>query len=292
MVQYDPLNIADSIANTKIRRLINSLPHNINAKQFRQAIGIAKKGKRICDDLIEDARTTNNENAANCALVLKAYFELWESIAKYWDQLMDFNYNDAWGCLQDGLSASHFILTHASNPEQLLVSELCEYLLSYEEIFPYRVFASTGLVVIESHCNICGKNPYDPGCTHMPGELYMGEAAVCVVDKIEANEVSLVQHPEDKRCIIFLPYDRKHPENSAFRDIYRVSTGVEKPLQILDVQRAVIEENTSELHCPDDWDCPCGSGIFFKDCCMGNPKISISRIVHVQITKDLIKLNI
>jgi hypothetical protein len=44
----------------------------------------------------------------------------------------------------------------------------------------------------------------------MPGDLYMGEVAANCVEEFETNEVSLVEHPRDKRCLVPIEYDHKH----------------------------------------------------------------------------------
>jgi hypothetical protein len=61
---------------------------------------------------------------------------------------------------------------------------------------------STGLIIEHTDCSICGEI-YDE-CDHVAGRAYMGRICSQVVRGIrEVTEVSIVEHPADKRCRVF-----------------------------------------------------------------------------------------
>lgn len=66
------------------------------------------------------------------------------------------------------------------------------------EIFPKQVFASAGFVARQLTCSICGEQ-YST-CPHLRGRAYMGWFCEVVHRGIEADHVSLVETPADKRC--------------------------------------------------------------------------------------------
>jgi hypothetical protein len=75
-------------------------------------------------------------------------------------------------------------------------------LQGYETLlFPKMTFSSAGFTIKSSQCSIC-KAPY-ANCDHIKGNAYMGQMCTEIIQKIERfEEVSIVDHPENKRCRI------------------------------------------------------------------------------------------
>jgi hypothetical protein len=74
------------------------------------------------------------------------------------------------------------------------------------------LFMSSGMIIEESHCSICGQEYGD--CTHLTGKAYMGEICQRIIKKCTPLEVSIVDHPADKRC-----YAEKISHKGKMRDV-------------------------------------------------------------------------
>lgn len=76
-----------------------------------------------------------------------------------------------------------------------------ERLEVYEKLlFPKMFFSSVGGIIKKSNCSIC-KESYGK-CNHIKGRLYNGELCVREISEMELEEVSLVQVPANKHCIM------------------------------------------------------------------------------------------
>lgn len=56
-----------------------------------------------------------------------------------------------------------------------------------------RIGMSPAIVIEESECSVCGKDPED--CKHITGQDYEGEYCVCHITKARILEISLVSRP-------------------------------------------------------------------------------------------------
>ena len=69
-------------------------------------------------------------------------------------------------------------------------------------IFPPQAFMSSGVIMQEQHCSICGEDYED--CSHIRGNPYMGQFCQVVITKAKLDHVSLVDSPKDKSCRVLL----------------------------------------------------------------------------------------
>jgi hypothetical protein len=65
-------------------------------------------------------------------------------------------------------------------------------------VFPPQVFLSAGLIVERQECSICQADYED--CEHIVGRPYMGEFCWRIARNVQADHVSFVEQPADKRC--------------------------------------------------------------------------------------------
>ena len=192
----------------------------------------------LCKRLKEKAVKANDEKLANILFLLDKYVSLLSSISSFWQLCDRRDYPTAWNYLQDGLDVIRLLEKFVSNDERLPVSisELSRYLRNVEKIYPYRVFMSTGTLNKKEVCSICKRSPFDQSCVHITGNLYMGEMAYTMVEVEEILEVSVVFNPADKRCVVFLDYDKENIENSQFGAIHTLITKLEEPYRFFDLK--------------------------------------------------------
>jgi hypothetical protein len=242
--------------------------------------------KTKCERLKDIAIRNNDEHCANISFLLKINFLLVRSIAKFWKSGDEHEYHDAWVNLQDALDQNRILLKHLDLKKHESFLKSYEYLTLIEKLFPYRVFVSSAMDQLEVRCSICNRSPFDPDCNHIVGNLYWGKMAYNIVEKIGGfNHFAFVPNPDDKRLVLQrFEYDKNHPEESPFKNVHAFITNSGRPLKGLKIQETTKEVPRSNFnHEIEDWPCPCGSGIAFKECCFNKETI---KIPHINIYYD------
>lgn len=107
--------------------------------------------------------------------------------------------HDAWRSLVAAQRAVRGSMRAHSGCENM--TGLSEYLSQVEHcLFPPQVFTSLGASYGESFCSICDA---DYGsCDHIAGLPYAGEFCSIIIRNSVVEEISIVDQPEDKSCII------------------------------------------------------------------------------------------
>jgi len=189
-------------------------------------------------------------------------------------------YKDSWGKLQDCLDAIKYIGHFTEIDDRLELNNLYDLLVQYEELYPYKIFASSEYVISKSHCSICGKSMQSLDCPHIKGELYWGEPAIEYIDQIDYFQaVCIVSHPEDKRCVMELSDDtRSEKEKFLMLDQYlELKQPYLQMVTIKGIKEQRIREDIEIVGRKQP--CPCGSGKRFKHCCGKNMYYEHTRYV-------------
>ena len=243
---------------------INTLLHTKNL-QFDLAFLETTKIKSHVGDEWNNAKS-ENEDVLNEFYVLDAFGDIFKHYVQYWKQIIEQEFANSWITLQDALDCLRLIKKF-SNPTKYYVYNFFEnQFIELEKIYPYRVFASVGMVVGHFECSICGKDIDSRECPHVQGDLYMGKMACGIARDIkEIDHISLVSNPEDKRCVLTLQDD-----STTFNILRYLLALIQKneicPLTFYKAdftkeEIPVIKQGRNEP-------CQCGSGMKFKKCCM------------------------
>lgn len=138
-------------------------------------------------------------------------------------------------------------------------------------IFPYRLFASSEILIKKKKCSVCDKEiSIRNSCGHIVGEIYNGEMCHRIVTEADILGISLVQNPGNKYSVMFLK-DEKTGEQT---DQYNYDTvdylfdHIAEPYEYWDLevsQRTTTKEDYGNIGRNDP--CLCGSGKKFKKCC-------------------------
>lgn len=222
--------------------------------------------KEKFDHIRNIALSENCEKLANAQFVFCKYFLLFSNLSEFFDMLSKRHYEQSWNKLQDCLDLIKLIGRFAEDRFEL--EDLYDLLTEYEKLYPYKVFCSSEYVIGKSHCSICGKPMQSLSCAHIRGNIYWGEMAVEIIDKVEeVQAVCLVEHPEDKRCILW-PTDDDRTENEKFK---RLALFLDLGLPYLQQYstRSQMETRVKDnlKLAKRNQPCPCGSGRKFKKCC-------------------------
>jgi len=264
-----------------IKNELSLYDSELTGKRFSKIVSDYERCKTKCVKFREIAIKKNDEYCANTAFLIEMNFTLIRSIANFWKSCEDYEYRNAWMNLQDALSQNRILLNHFDLEKHDSIVKCYKYLSLIEKLFPYRVFVSSGLNQLKIKCSICGKSSFDPECNHIVGNLYWGKMAYNIVERIGSfDHIAFVPNPADKRLILRdYEYDKKHPEESPFKEVYYFIKNSGRPLKSISIQESVRELPRSNfIHELKEWPCPCGSGLPFQDCCYDKETIKIPHI--------------
>lgn len=163
----------------------------------RDAIERLSTFEKVLVEHKRDAQTRAAEGEANQLLALTTMLNVLRSELAMFVALMEDRAGAAWDHLvvaQNDVGAAVRAHPGASGFEPY-----SERLLLHERnLFPPQLFLSPGMTVGYSECSICS-SPYGE-CVHVAGRAYMGEFCARVITEVSRlEEVSLVEHPKDKR---------------------------------------------------------------------------------------------
>ncbi len=248
--------------------LIKSGFDNLKKKNYDLAIIDCRNGKEICEKLKVEAIKEKDEYSANLSFLLNVYYDLIIAISNFWKLCDNAEYQDAWSFLQDALGTVWTLNRFIENESQLSIDKISNYLSQIEILYPYVNFCSIECIVKKMICSICKRSPYDPECNHIAGDLYWGEMAADVIEKMEGRGLGITKNPVDKRCVIFRDIDKNKLETSPFKLIHFFIKNSKSPLRDFDLllterklSRTIYNGRSEESLCP------CGSEKKFKDCC-------------------------
>lgn len=147
----------------------------------------------------KEAVEIGDEDAANALLAFENVVQTVLSELEMWIALKEDNPDKAWHSLIDSqMAALHAVRAHP------IAHHMTEYLTRLEAVerllFPPQVFVSLGMIFGDAECSICGRRYGD--CEHIIGRPYMGEFCGRIIKDVTFTEVSLVDDPVDKHCIV------------------------------------------------------------------------------------------
>ena len=230
--------------------------------------------------LIVEAKRIDDERLANSCCVMRQYCILFIRIGMYFQLLDNREYQTSWDKLQDCLDSLRFVNRFVLNKYDL--DEIGSLLVNFESLYPYKLFFSSEYLVSKSHCSICGKSMQSLSCSHRKGEIYWGEVARECVDSVkELQAVSLVEHPDDKRCVAFIADDNRSDEEKYSLLTRYLKLNIDK-MCTYDKELMTLKNKRYKGIGRNDL-CPCGSGRKYKKCCETTQEIVISKIRQVEL---------
>lgn len=254
--------------NIIIRDALVGLKKRINNEDYENPFEEYESVKEDFDSINNWAIKVKDERLANSQMVYKQYFLTFCMLSRFFGSLKDKHYKKSWDILQDCFDQIRIVGKFVDLDKRRELPQLYDLLSSYEELYPYSVFASSEYVIGKSRCSICGKSMQGLECPHIKGNLYWGEFATEIIEEITTLQaVCLVKHPDDKRCVLELG-DDKRSELEKFRKLNEfMKLGI--PLLCFFTSTSKIEYRTdSTIKKVERNDrCPCGSGLKFKKCC-------------------------
>jgi hypothetical protein len=142
-------------------------------------------------------KATDDDSALNRLLAAELAVMGASAEMQMWQHLEDGDYEGAWGCLVEAEDALH-AAGNAHIDGSAYQVDAQRRLLLETTLFPPQVFMSAGMIVERASCSICSAR-YDD-CDHVKGRAYGGELCTRNIEQAKMLEVSIVEHPSDRRC--------------------------------------------------------------------------------------------
>lgn len=257
----------DSTDSKEIRKIISELKRKICSDQYDIEVFDLKILAQKLDNIKRMAIRHQNEELANQQYTVGRYVMFLNTFQRYLALLVKNDYENSWMTLQDCLCLAEDVLRFLKDEEQFDIPDILNLLLKYEQLYPYKVFASTEMGILESVCSICGESMLGFECPHIKGNLYWGEVAHEVIKKVDFQAVALVRNPLDKKCVITIS-DDKRTEKERFQLLDYVVTNIPDLLYNFDVEEEVTRIKRQQIKVVGrNKMCTCGSGKKFKRCC-------------------------
>jgi hypothetical protein len=197
----------------------------------------------------ESARTSADEDYANLLLGCECAADALISEISMWLLLKEGRPDQAW----DALVAAQSNLSSAMRAHEgfARVDDNIRRLDAIERlIFPAQVFLSSGMIVKNQICSICGKEYED--CEHVKGRPYMGKFCTLTLIPSAVDHVAIVDKPANRRCrILKFSADGGYRNRMTWVVEPRANTG-EEPTDSLTVEGIVAVSTPSEENTEKD----------------------------------------
>jgi hypothetical protein len=246
----------------KIRALLSDADTALIKKEFLKIEKINGKISQICKKYKKSSILEENEEAANHSCILQINSDLIFYVSQFYKTGYSYQFSASWGNLQDSLDCCDFLIRTCKKEESEHFEKIRLYLSSFERLYPF-LFVSPGQT-IKLICSICGKEPLDEDCPHIPGNLYWGEiAGYNVTEIVNVDHVAIIPHPKDKRCVICID-----DNDQKFNNLRELFDNTPRPFTPLHIQINKIIRKNSDLASHERMGiCPCQSGLMYDDCC-------------------------
>jgi len=171
-----------------------------------RAIELQTEAVEALDHLFTEAKemksesvAAHDEDGANACLAFENVIGTLVSELRMWVALKQDDPHAAWNHLIDAQSCA--VNSVRAHPVAEHMAEYAVRLDALEHlVFPPQVFNSPGMIIKSAECSICGME-YGT-CEYVKGRPYRGELCGRIIKDFTISEVSMVDDPADKRCIV------------------------------------------------------------------------------------------
>lgn len=187
------------------------------------------------------------------------------------------NYYDGWCKLEDAEVNLGRLRRHFDYDESTFQLRRIENVIKkFQFLFPYKMFSSGEYIEKQMQCSICKqtvsiRNP----CGHVVGEIYKGEMCCRIVTDFTFAGVALVDNPVNKYAVLFLTDQAgEKTDHYNYQLLDYLMPRLTSPFEKwgLEIQERLADHQIYHDVSPDD-DCPCGSHIAYRDCCLLLPGV-------------------
>ncbi len=246
---------------------LNSHVRFVHKMQFDKAVQSIEACSKKVDEEIALATDSAIGNRRNQLFILSVYVKMLQEYLDFWGKIFKAEYPESWSSIQNILDLLRVLKKFNRDHETFNLKFIEEQVTGFEKLYPYKIFASTEMILKDVECSICGKDFYSLECDHLGGELYDGQMARGIVNKIDSvSAVALVENPKDKRCVMMLENTEAN-----FRLVAYLPKVIKElkisPWNIEGVRQTRRKKEIGEFEIERHDMCPCGSEKSFGECC-------------------------
>lgn len=258
---------------------------SINQCEFNLAINTADI---FLAKLNELKGTYSLEEVKNDIFISEQFIKLLSCVAKYWLAITSQKFSNSWLVLQDVLDYLRSIKKFHEK-RNLVVNFIEKQFIALESSYPYQLFSSIGIVVDYYKCSVCGCDLDSFECEHLKGELYNGNVAYGIANKIlHFDHVALVEKPLDKRCVIAIE-DNSEQFGVQMNLSKYINKAKLQPFSFKNIEVISYKKNNPDyVNLPRNARCFCGSNLKFKKCCLSKKTIEHKHFefIHGQLIAE------
>ncbi len=254
------MNIEQILRNPQIRHLTNNAD-DLNA-DFIAA------NKRRCADV-------NDEAGAKHWALIEMIYHTQNNYLQVFSLFNKQDYYPAW-CLLERIEISiSMILRHYTFvDDEYYIHFIDRYVNKLQGLFPYRLFASSEFVKKEIRCSICNAIiSLRKRCYHKKGEFYAGELCSHHITQSEMLAIAMVEKPFNKYSVANVT--GKDDDPYKYPLIEFLLSIIDSPFNEWDTRESKMLEKHSKYTEGRNDNCPCGSKIKYKKCCLNKVGVEL-----------------
>lgn len=239
---------------------------------YKQELFVVEKEKKT-------QQLRGNCQVSNMLWRIQKRISIFSEYKEIFQLLRNGEYFKAWCQAEQTEIAIKFLLKNFPDDKNL-VEGIRLHIQKLQQLYPYRLFTSTVIVVKQAKCSICGqKLLLRHNCEHKIGKVYNGEMCCKIITDCELKGADIVSNPEHKYTVLFTTNEKgeqiDHYNYSGIQELMKLWI---TPFQNWDY-KVTISYMPKQKAYNDDEFCPCGSALFYKDCCKDKPGIKHRRFV-------------
>lgn len=252
--------------------------NTINQGNLAEAKAYVDELVALTQATLQEYQKVHNEEFANEWLLRRLSISFIKHYIRYFDCILNNDYRESWDLLQE-CKMRLLPLTKYRDIYQCLELEYLESRLGkFEKLYPFSMYLSIGAKFKKITCSICGYDVRDGDCTHIMGMLYNGQIATRLLDDGDILEVSVVEKPYDRRCVL--------EPKGGFGDTWKkIFNEFSKFRDLITLEFEVVEyrkDEVGKLLIDPEMKCYCKSGDTFMNCCWAKVENG-KRYIHVEL---------
>lgn len=213
---------------------------------------------------------------ANNIAIKESIFEIQENYIQVFRLFQEDSFYAAWCMLERIEIEIKWLLRHYSSiDDEYKILFIKKYVAQLQQLFPYKLFASSEYVKKEVKCGICDTIiTLRNRCPHKRGELYMGKRCFYEVTQAEVIGIALVKEPFNRYSVAGVT--GKEDDKYKYPEIEYLISVLDHPFNKWRFEKYDVCQPHSSYKEGRNDPCPCGSKKKYKSCCLKQEGVKVN----------------